>query len=399
MLSALVLISHDRRFLTRLSTGTLWLDRGTTRRFDWGFSQFEACRDELLEQEDIERHKLDRKIAAELDWVRHGVSGRRKRNQGRLAALAQLRQQRREQRQATGDVRLKASEGDDSGTLVLEAKQASKAYDGRCIVRDFSVRILRGDRVGIVGPNGAGKTTLVNLLTGRLTPDGGTIRIGANVNIAALDQDRRELLPDATVAEVMTEGQGNTVTISGRSRHVISYMKDFLFAPEQARTPVRVLSGGERARLLLARALATPSNLLVLDEPTNDLDLETLDVLQEMIADYPGTVLLVSHDRDFLDRTVTSVLVPEGDGKWIEYAGGYTDMLAQRGADLKREAKAAAVERKKTSSANTPSPGPKRRLNFNEKHALETLPKTIAKLKAEIAKQKQNLDDPDLYKK
>jgi ATP-binding cassette subfamily F protein uup len=397
MRSALVLISHDRRFLTRLSTGTLWLDRGTTRRFDWGFSQFETRRDELLEQEEIERHKLDRKIAAELDWVRHGVSGRRKRNQGRLAALAQLRQQRREQRQATGDARLKASEGDDSGTLVLEAKQVSKAYDGRCIVRDFSVRILRGDRVGIVGPNGAGKTTLVNLLTGRLAPDSGIIRIGANVNIAALDQDRRELLPDATVVEVLTKGQGNTVTISGRSRHVISYMKDFLFTPEQARTPVRVLSGGERARLLLARALATPSNLLVLDEPTNDLDLETLDLLQEMIADYPGTIVLVSHDRDFLDRTVGSIIMAEGDGRFIEYAGGYSDLVAQRGTGVAAKAAAAAVQRAEKTAVTPKAASSRRRLTFKDKHALEELPRRIAETEREIATLQEKLHDPSLY--
>jgi ATP-binding cassette subfamily F protein uup len=397
MRSALVLISHDRRFLTRLSTGTLWLDRGKARRFDWGFPQFEACRDELLEQEEIERHKLDRKIAAELDWVRHGVSGRRKRNQGRLAGLAQLRQQRREQRQATGDVVLKASEGDASGTLVLEAKQASKVYDGRCIVRDFSVRILRGDRVGIVGPNGAGKTTLVNLLTGRLAPDSGIIRIGANVNFAALDQDRRELLPDATVVEVITEGQGNTVTISGQPRHVISYMKDFLFTPEQARTPVRVLSGGERARLLLARALAMPSNLLVLDEPTNDLDLETLDVLQEMIADYPGTIVVVSHDRDFLDRTVTAILMYEGEGRFVEYAGGYSDMIAQRdeGVTAKsvRKPQRRTTERPSAVSTRTI----RRRLGFKDKHALQELPAQIAQLESEIASLQNGLSDNGLF--
>jgi ATP-binding cassette subfamily F protein uup len=397
MRSALVLISHDRRFLTQLSTGTLWLDRGKTRRFDWGFSKFEACRDELLEQEEIERHKLDRKIAAELDWVRHGVSGRRKRNQGRLAGLEQLRQQRREQRQATGDVRLKASEGDVSGTLVLEAKQASKAYNGRCIVRDFSVRILRGDRVGIVGPNGAGKTTLVNLLTGRLAPDSGIIRIGANVNIAALDQDRRELLPDATVAEVMTEGQGNTVTISGRSRHVVSYMKDFLFTPEQARTPMRVLSGGERARLQLARALATPSNLLVLDEPTNDLDLETLDLLQEMIADYPGTIVIVSHDRDFLDRTVATILMYEGEGRFVEYAGGYSDMIAQRGEGMTakpvRKPQRRTIEHPSAVSTMTI----RRRLSFKDKHALKELPAQIAQFESEIASLQNDLSDNGLF--
>ncbi|HJZ20758.1 MAG TPA: ATP-binding cassette domain-containing protein, partial [Bradyrhizobium sp.] len=230
------------------------------------------------------------------------------------------------------------------------------------------------------------------------SPDGGGIRFGANIEMATLDQHRESLDPKSTLADALTGGGSDNVLVGGKPKHVVSYMKDFLFAQEQMRTPLEVLSGGERGRLMLARALAKPSNLLVLDEPTNDLDLETLDVLEEMLGDYEGTVMLISHDRDFLDRVVTSVIAPEGDGRWIEYAGGYTDMLAQRGADLKREAKAVAEEKREARSG-TPSTAPKRRLNFNEKHALETLPRTIAKLQAEIAKQQRHLDDPNLYKK
>ena len=397
MPSALVLISHDRRFLANLSKITLWLDRGKTRRLEQGFAQFEAWRDGLIEQEEIERHKLDRKIAMELDWVRHGVSGRRKRNQKRLADLAQLRRERSEQRRVAGDVKLTGSHADNSGTRVIEAKHVTKSYGARNVVQDFSIRILRGNRIGFVGANGSGKTTLVNLLTGRLAPDSGEIKLGANLAMAALDQDRTKLHPEATLSDILTGGHGNTVTVAGQSRHVISYMKDFLFAPEQARTPVRVLSGGERARLLLAKALATPSNLLVLDEPTNDLDLETLDLLQEMIADYQGTVLLVSHDRDFLDRTVTSVLMAEGDGRFVEYAGGYSDMVVQRGEGVAAKV-APKPQRRATGIANTTkSASEKRRLSFKDKHALQELPGRIEKLEAEILALQTDLADGGLY--
>ncbi len=262
-------------------------------------------------------------------------------------------------------------------------------------MRDFSTRIQRGDRIGIVGPNGSGKTTLTNLLTGALAPDGGTVRLGANLVIAALEQHRDSLDPDVTVAEALTGGRGDTVTVNGQPRHVVGYMKDFLFAAEQARTPLDKLSGGERGRLMLARVLAKPSNLLVLDEPTNDLDMETLDVLEDVLGEYPGTVLLISHDRDFLDRLVNAVIVPEGNGRWLEYAGGYSDMLAQRGADLIRER--SKPEPKK---AAAPAPGAtasepaRRRMSFKDKHALETLPKTIAALQAEAAELQARLDDP-----
>jgi ATP-binding cassette subfamily F protein uup len=312
--------------------------------------------------------------------------------------LHALRDQRRTHRGATGNANLAAAEADKSGKLVIEAKNISRSYGERKIVDDFSIRVQRGDRIGIVGPNGAGKTTLIEMLTGGSAPDSGTIRLGANIEMATLDQHRESLDPKTTLAEALTGGRGDHVMVGGKPKHVVSYMKDFLFAQEQMRTPLEVLSGGERGRLMLARALAKPSNLLVLDEPTNDLDLETLDVLEEMLGDYEGTVILISHDRDFLDRVVTSVIVPEGNGRWLEYAGGYTDMLAQRGVDLKR-ATAKVAEEKREQRSVAPSGVTKRRLTFNEQHALETLPKTIAKLQAEIAKQQRFLDDPDLFRK
>ncbi|MYZ50040.1 ABC-F family ATP-binding cassette domain-containing protein, partial [Propylenella binzhouense] len=354
--SALVLISHDRRFLERLSRATIWLDRGASRRLEEGFAAFEAWRDQVFEQEERERDRLDKKILMELDWVRYGVTARRKRNQGRMRALEAMRKERREARRRVGSVSFTAGEGATSGKQVIEATDVSKAYGGRPIVRDLSLRVLRGDRIGIVGPNGAGKTTLVKLLTGALAPDSGTVRLGTNLEMVALDQRRDALDPRWTVVEALTRGAGDTVMVGGAPKHVVSYMKDFLFAPEQANTPVSVLSGGERGRLMLARALAAPSNLLVLDEPTNDLDLETLDLLQEMLADYAGTVLLVSHDRDFLDRTVNAVLVSEGDGRWTEYAGGYSDMLAQRGAPL--GPKPEAAQRAKPAPAPAAAPKP-----------------------------------------
>ncbi len=394
---AMVLISHDRRFLESLSQATIWLDRGITRRMDRSFASFEEWRDEVLEQEEAEHHKLGRKLVAEADWLRYGVTARRKRNVRRLGNLHAMRQQYRDRKRTVGTVSMSLAEAEQSGTLVVEAERVSKAFDGRPIVANLSLRILRGDRLGIVGPNGAGKTTLINLLTGVLVPDEGRVRLGANLQMVALDQRRASLDPAATVVETLTGGRGDTVQIGGQSKHVIGYMKDFLFSPEQARTPVGVLSGGERNRLMLARALAQPSNLLVLDEPTNDLDLETLDLLQEMITDYSGTVLLVSHDRDFLDRTVSSVLVSEGDGRWLEYAGGYSDMVAQRGQGV--EARSVAREAKPRPVANaTPQPAnAKRRLSFNEQHDLKTLPRRMSEMEAKIGKLQEVLADPNLY--
>jgi ATP-binding cassette subfamily F protein uup len=402
---AIVLISHDRRFLENLSRATVWIDRGKARRLEQGFAAFEDWRDKVLEEEEIERHKLDRKIVREDQWMHGGVTGRRKRNVRRVRELRSMRREVSEQRQATGNVRLELAEGGTSGRLVAEATKISKSFGGRQIVKDLSLRIMRGDRLGLVGPNGAGKTTLIKLLTGALEPDSGGIRLGTNLELVALDQRRDELDPNWTVAEALTGGRGDQVVINGKARHVASYMKDFLFQPEQRRTPLRVLSGGERARLMLARALAKPSNLLILDEPTNDLDLETLDLLQELLADYPGTVLLVSHDRDFLDRVVTSVLAPEGDGRWTEYPGGYSDMLIQRkGAEPQKVAGAsiAGVRTEPVSDGGAVierTAQAQRKLSFKDKHALETLPKTIAKLESDIANLGMRLADPRLYSK
>ena len=398
--SALVTISHDRRFLANLSQSTVWLDRGKTRRIERGFASFEAWRDEVLAEEEREQHKLGREIVAEEHWLRYGVTGRRKRNIRRLGRLQALREARRTHRGAAGKATLAAAAADRSSTLVIEADRISKAYDGRPIVADFSIRIHRGDRIGIIGPNGSGKTTLINLLTGTLAPDAGSVRLGANLAMTRLDQHRESLDPNATVAEAISHGRGDTIVVGSQTKHVVGYMKDFLFAPEQARTPLSVLSGGERGRLMLARALARPSNVLVLDEPTNDLDLETLDVLEEMLGDYEGTIILISHDRDFLDRVVGSVIAPEGGGRWTEYAGGYTDMLAQRGEDLARAAMKPATPKAVNEAKEAPpresKPG-KRKLSFHEKHALETLPKRILALSAEVRALHGRLDDPGLY--
>ncbi|KQT11928.1 elongation factor 3 [Methylobacterium sp. Leaf399] len=398
---ALVLISHDRRFLSALSRTTVWLDRGVTRRIEQGFSSFETWRDAFFEEEERDRHKLDRKIADEEHWLRYGVTARRKRNVRRLGNLHALRKDRREDRRPVGTATMTSTEAESSGALVIEAKNAAKAYGPRTIVGDLSIRVMRGDRLGIVGANGAGKTTLINLLTGQLPPDSGSVQLGTNLKMMLLDQARAVLDPAMTVTEVLTGGSGDTVTVGGVSRHVVGYLKDFLFAPEQARTPVRVLSGGERNRLLIARALAQPANLLVLDEPTNDLDLETLDLLQEMLGDYSGTLILVSHDRDFLDRVVGSVLVSEGEGIWAEYAGGYTDMIAQRGQGVEARKAVTGPRAKADRAPETtkvePAKAARTKLNFKDQHELKTLPERIAKLESDIGKLRRVLADPELY--
>jgi len=400
MPSAIVMISHDRRFLETLSRATVWLDRGQIRRLEKGFGAFEAWRDETIEQEATARHKLDRRIAAETDWLIHGVSARRKRNQRRLAALHDMRKQRRDLRQAACEVRLSATAGETSGKMVLEAENVSKSFGDRKVIDDLSFRLLRGDRVGIIGPNGAGKTTLINILTGALKPDAGKARVGAAVQMVTLDQKRESLNPRTSLSDALTGGSGDSISVAGQQRHVISYMKDFLFLPEQAPTPIGELSGGERGRLMLARALARPSNLLVLDEPTNDLDLETLDLLQEMLGDYAGAVLLVSHDRDFIDRVVTSTIAYEGEGKWREYPGGYSDMLAQRGEMPAAGGKSAKEKPAAKAASPAPSaPREKKKLSFNETHALKTLPGRMAKLEEEIAGHRKVLADPNLYAK
>jgi ATP-binding cassette subfamily F protein uup len=402
--AALVVISHDRRLLSTLSRSTVWLDRGTTRRLDRGFSHFEEWRDTVLAEEEREQHKLDRKIVAEEHWLRYGVTGRRKRNMRRVGELRALRDERRNYRAAAGDATMVAGTATPSGALVIDAVALSKSYGATPIVRDFSIRVRRGDRIGIVGPNGSGKTTLINLLTGMVAPDQGTVRLGSALEIAALDQHRDSLDPGVTARQALTGGDdrggnGDTVMVNGKPKHVISYLKDFLFTSEQAQTPLGKLSGGERGRLMLAKVLAKPSNLLVLDEPTNDLDMETLDVLEDMLAEYKGTVLLISHDRDFLDRLVSGVIAPEGDGRWLEYAGGYSDMLAQRGADLARRERrpdARKVTREPASRIAVPGTA-KRRLAFKDKHALETLPQTIASLQTEAGALQARLEEPGFY--
>ena len=398
MRGALVLISHDRRFLENLSRAVVWLDRGQTRRLDQGFGAFENWRDTVLEQEEIERHKRDRKIANELDWLTHGRSARRKRNQGRLARLNSLRKGRREELKSMGTVKMEALEGGTSGTKVIDAKGIAKSFGDKQVIRDFNLRIHRGDRIGIVGPNGAGKTTLIKLLTGELLPDAGNVKLGTGLEMAKLDQNRAALHPEDNLADALTGGGSDTVFVGGKPRHVVSYMQDFLFTPAQARTPVKVLSGGERARLLLARLFAIPSNFLVLDEPTNDLDLETLDLLEEVVGDYPGTALVVSHDRDFLDRVATMIVMSEGEGRFSVYAGGYSDMVAQRGQGVAKPAARpqAKSEDKKPASARPPREAIAK-LSFSDQHALKTLPDQIEVQNKQIAALQKELSDPKLY--
>ncbi|MBB5518948.1 ABC-F family ATP-binding cassette domain-containing protein [Amphiplicatus metriothermophilus] len=404
--AGIVVISHDRRFLENLTARTVWIDRGATRALDRGFSAFEEWRDQLLEEEEAARRKLDRKIAMEEDWLRYGVTARRKRNVRRLRELDEMRKARREARRRPGNVVFSLARGEVAGKRVIVAEKISKSFGGRAVVRDFSIEIARGDRVGIVGPNGAGKTTLLKLLAGALAPDAGTVSLGTNLQIVTLDQRRAALDPDARVADAIVDGRGDWVEINGEKRHIASYLKDFLFAPEQFRAPVSALSGGERGRLALAAALARPSNLLVLDEPTNDLDLETLDLLEETLADYRGALLLVSHDRSFLDRLVTSVVAPAPPsaglppGTWLEYAGGYEDMLAQRGSapgleDAPAQPGARAKPRREETAPAKPAA--RQKLSFKEKFALEQLPGRIEALEREIAALRAKLSDPALF--
>lgn len=403
--SALVVISHDRRFLEKVSNATVWIDRGTARRLSRGFGHFEAWRDQVLEEEEIEQHKLGKAIEREEHWMRYGVTARRKRNMRRVGELQAMRAAYRGHNGPQGSVQASVAEGRESGKLVVEAENITKTYD-KPIVAPFSIRVHRGDRIGLVGPNGAGKTTLLKMLTGQLEPDSGWIKLGTNLEIATLDQKREDLDPEDTLSHYLTDGRGETLLVNGEQRHVAGYMKDFLFQPEQIRTPIKNLSGGERARLMLARMLARPSNLLILDEPTNDLDIETLDLLQEIVAGYNGTVILVSHDRDFLDRTVTSTIAPATpdapDGRWIEYAGGYTDMLAQRKdaqEERKKAEKAAEKPKAENTSSNSDAPKAKGKLSYKQKFALENLPKEMEKAQAEIAIREKKMADPNLFTK
>ncbi|MBD0414215.1 ABC-F family ATP-binding cassette domain-containing protein [Oryzicola mucosus] len=401
---ALILISHDRRFLERVSRSTVWLDRGQTKRLDRGFGHFEEWRDTVLEEEEREQQKLGRQIVREEHWLRYGVTARRKRNMRRLGELQDMRQRHKSHRGAEGVAQMVASESTESGKLVIEAKSIDKSFGELTVVKGFSTRIQRGDRVGLVGPNGAGKTTLLKMLIGQLKPDAGSVRLGVNLDIATLDQKREAVDPQETLAEYLTDGRGENLVINGEQRHVVSYMKDFLFRPEQARTPVRELSGGERARLILARLLARPANLLVLDEPTNDLDMETLELLQELVAGFAGTVILVSHDRDFLDRTVTSVIAPEGEGRWIEYAGGYADMLAQRGGTKldDRKAQRARMANGEPQPAKNETVQPKaatKKLSFKQKFALENLPRQMEAVQVSMARMEDQIADPAFYQR
>ncbi|GMG83679.1 ATP-binding cassette domain-containing protein [Paralimibaculum aggregatum] len=400
-----VLISHDRAFLTALSRATLWVDRGVVRRSPEGFGGFEAWRDKLIEEEEAARHKLDRLIKEEARWAVEGISARRTRNQGRLRRLGALREERRSQIRLAGTAAMALESGQQSGKLVLEAEGIAKRFGERQILAPFSIRIARGDRVALVGPNGAGKTTLLRMLIGELAPDEGRIRHGTGLEMAVFDQNRAALDPDKSLWESLTQdrlmgvkGSNDQVMVRGRPKHVVAYLKEFLFDERQARGPVSQLSGGERARLLLARLMARPSNLLVLDEPTNDLDVETLDLLQELIAEFDGTVLLVSHDRDFLDRVAATTIAMEGDGRATVYAGGWSDYRAQRAASA--EPAAAPAPAKRRASADERAPKPKaapKKLSFNQQQRLDALPAEIERLEAEIARLEGLLSDPELY--
>jgi ABC transport system ATP-binding/permease protein len=388
-----VLVSHDRRFLSRLAKAVLWLDRGVVRRLDEGFDKFEAWSDAILEREETERHKLDRLIERETAWAGKSIRARRTRNEGRLRQLKDLRELRRTQIAQTGRVKMEAGTAEQGGTLAIEAKGIAKRYGDRPIVSSFSTRILRGHRVGFIGRNGAGKTTLLRMLIGELPPDSGTVRLGANLVPVVIDQRRVQLDPASTPWKALADANDH-VMVRGRPLHVMSYLREFLFRDDQARQPVGTLSGGERNRLLLAKALAAPSNLLVLDEPTNDLDADTLDLLQETLAEYDGTVLLVSHDRDFLDRLVTSTIAMEGDGTAIEYAGGYTDYLLQRSPPKEAAAVSRPAPRSETPTPKTES---RRKLSYKQQRALDDLPRRIETLHAEIAALNSRLADATLY--
>ncbi|WP_444739776.1 ABC-F family ATP-binding cassette domain-containing protein [Phaeobacter bryozoorum] len=400
--AAFVLISHDRAFLRALTRATLWVDRGQVRRQEKGFDAFEAWRDKIWEEEDQQRHKLNRLIKSESRWAVEGISARRKRNMGRVRALQDLKEERSSQIKRQGTAELALDAGPKSGRKVIEAEGLTKSYGDKAIVRDFSLKVQRGDRVAFVGPNGAGKTTLLKMLLGLEQPDEGHVQMGTNLELALFDQTRDQLDGDASLWENLTSdpllgisGKADQVMVRGQPKHVVGYLKEFLFDEAQARAPVRSLSGGEKARLLLARLMARQSNLLVLDEPTNDLDVETLDLLQELLDSYDGTVLLVSHDRDFLDRVATTTIAMEGGGRATAYAGGWSDYLSQR-APVE-----GAAEKAEKAKASKPKPKqeaqPKDGLSFKEKHRLEALPGEIERLEAEIAKLQQLMADPELF--
>ncbi|MGR3531125.1 MAG: ABC-F family ATP-binding cassette domain-containing protein [Sulfitobacter sp.] len=400
--AAFVIISHDRAFLRELTRATLWVDRGVVRRQDIGFGGFEAWRDQMWEEEDMQRHKLNRKIKAEARWAVEGISARRKRNQGRVRALQDLRAERASQIKRQGTAAMALEAGPKSGRKVVEAMGITKAFGDKTILRPFDITIQRGDRIALVGPNGVGKTTLLNMLIGKEQPDGGEIKLGTNLEIALFDQARAQLDGDMTLWDSLTgdpemrvSGKADQILVRGQPKHVVGYLKEFLFDEGQARAPVRSLSGGEKARLLLAKIMARSSNMLVLDEPTNDLDVETLDLMQELLSTYDGTVLLVSHDRDFLDRVAATTIAMEGDGKATVYAGGWTDYLAQRQQDDFDQS--VAAKSKPGAKSEKPKAAQQSGLSFTEKHRLEALPAEIARLEAEIAKLEELMSDPTLY--
>ena len=398
-----VLISHDRAFLNTLTRATLWIDRGLVRRNEKGFDAFESWRDKLWEEEDIQRHKMDRKIKSEGRWAVEGISARRKRNQGRLRALQDLRAERAAMIRRQGTAAMELASGPKSGRKAIDAIKIDKSYANQTIIKGFSLTIQRGDRVAFVGPNGVGKTTVLKMLMGEVAPDQGEVKQGTNLVPAVFDQTREQLDPERSLWENLTSdptmgvsGKADQVLVRGTPKHVVGYLKEFLFEDAQARAPVRALSGGEKARLLLAKLMARESNLLVLDEPTNDLDIETLDLLQELLDDYDGTVLLVSHDRDFLDRVATTTVAMEGNGKATVYAGGWSDYQAQKQADTPAPAQS---KDKMKIEAKAPQKKEKSGLSFTEKHRLEALPSVIERLEGEIAKLETYLAAPDLYSK
>ena len=397
-----VLISHDRAFLRELTRSTLWIDRGKTRQTEVGFTGFEAWRDKVWADEDIARHKMDRKIKAEARWAVEGISARRKRNMGRVRALQDLRAERAAMIRRQGTAAMSFESGPTSGRKVIEVEGLSKAFGSQVIVRGFDLQVQRGDRVAFVGPNGVGKTSLINMLLGKVKPDAGRVKHGTNIEVAVFDQTRAQLDPEMSLWDSLTGdpqmrvgGRADQVMVRGVPKHVVAYLKDFLFDEAQARAPVRSLSGGEKARLLLAKLMAKESNLLVLDEPTNDLDIETLDLLQEILDDYDGTVLLVSHDRDFLDRVATTTVAMEGDGRATVYAGGWSDYQAQRREVATLEEPSKHKEKKQKAK---PTNSEKRAgLSFTERHRLEELPALIDRLTAEIGKLETLLSDPSLF--
>ncbi len=399
---AFVLISHDRRFLTELTRATLWIDRGQVRRQEKGFADFEIWRDKTWDDEDMQRHKMDRKIKAEARWAVEGISARRKRNMGRVRALQDLRGERSAMIRRQDTAAMELASGPKSGRKVIEAKGLTKTFGDTTILRDFSLMVQRGDRVAFVGPNGVGKTTLIRLLMGEIAPDSGTVTLGTNLVPAVFDQSRAQLNEDMTLWENLTgdpemrvSGKADQIMVRGMPKHVVGYLKEFLFDERQARAPVRSLSGGEKARLLLARIMARESNLLVLDEPTNDLDVETLDLLQDLLSEYDGTVLLISHDRDFLDRVASTTVAMEGQGRATVYAGGWSDYRAQKGDDATEDAPSKSAQKQggKPVAASKSKSG----LSFTERHRLEELPAEIDRLTAEIAKLEQLMADPDLF--